>query len=352
MSIDIKPNKREVPPVLILSTGRCGSTMISEILNLHPKILSMSEFFVPLGPGAFARKKLSGEQMWKILSRQSPGLHAMLKDGIVVDEGLYPYDDPGSRFSAFNLPPIMTVTLPHLTDNYETLYNDLENYIKTLPAAELGEQYNTLFDFLMEKLARDVWVERSGGSLMHAAKLIKLFPEARIIHVYRDGRDTAISMSKHHNFKVLLGSINKCRKYGIDPSKAFLESYGKPADEWFQKFFFKLFDIKKIGLDNLRLRDYGKFWSDLICIADKVFKDIPANKILNIKFEDVQNKPQQKLEELIRFIDESLYDDDWLTKASAMLRPTRSKFTELPAEEQSVLTKACEPGLKLLGYAI
>jgi hypothetical protein len=159
-------------------------------------------------------------------------------------------------------------------------------------------------------------------------------------------------MSKHHNFKVLLASIKKCRQYGIDPSKAFLESSGKLADEWLQKIFFKLFDIKKIGLENLNLSDYGKFWSDLICIADKVFKDLPANKVLNIKFEDVQNKPQQKLEELIRFIDDSLYDDNWLAEASAMLRPTRSKFTELPEEERSALAEACEPGLKLLGYTI
>ena len=36
------------PPVFIVSTGRCGSTMMSDIARLHPKLLSLSEFFVSL----------------------------------------------------------------------------------------------------------------------------------------------------------------------------------------------------------------------------------------------------------------------------------------------------------------
>ena len=31
-----------IPPVFVLSTGRCGSTMVSDILNRHPDVLSIS----------------------------------------------------------------------------------------------------------------------------------------------------------------------------------------------------------------------------------------------------------------------------------------------------------------------
>ena len=44
-----------IPPVLVLNTGRCGSTMISDILNRHPRILSLSEFFSFNGLAAFTR---------------------------------------------------------------------------------------------------------------------------------------------------------------------------------------------------------------------------------------------------------------------------------------------------------
>ncbi len=95
-----------IAPVLILSTGRCGSTMVSDMLNRHPGVLSLSEFFIPLGPEAFAWQQPDGARMWKTFSRQSPALHAMIKDGIVVSENLYPFDQPGARFRAdTGLPP-------------------------------------------------------------------------------------------------------------------------------------------------------------------------------------------------------------------------------------------------------
>lgn len=38
-----------IAPVLVLSTGRCGSTMLSDVLNTHAEVLSLSEFFTSLG---------------------------------------------------------------------------------------------------------------------------------------------------------------------------------------------------------------------------------------------------------------------------------------------------------------
>ena len=37
-------------------------------------------------------------------------------------------------------------------------------------------------------------------------------------------------------------------------------------------------------------------------------------------------------------------------EACAMLRPTRSQFSALPAAEQAAVTRACAPGLRALGY--
>ena len=38
------------PGVIVVSTGRCGSTMLSNMLRLNPEILSLSEFFSLLMP--------------------------------------------------------------------------------------------------------------------------------------------------------------------------------------------------------------------------------------------------------------------------------------------------------------
>ena len=69
------------------------------------------------------------------------------------------------------------------------------------PRAALGDQYRFMFDWLRERLGRRVWVERSGGSLIFGLALMRLFPEARVVHVYRDGRDTALSLRQHPAFK-------------------------------------------------------------------------------------------------------------------------------------------------------
>ncbi|MEQ9138627.1 MAG: sulfotransferase [Thalassobaculum sp.] len=338
-----------IDPVLILSTGRCGSTLVSEMLNRHPGVLSLSEFFVPLGLEAFAWRRLSGERMWRILTRQSPALHAMLKGGHVVDEGLYPHDAPGSRFRADNMPPVIAVTLPHLTDRPEALLDELEPLVRARPRMPLADHYRALFADLAGKFGRRVWVERSGGTLMHAAKLLRLFPEARVVHVYRDGRDTAMSMSRHHNFRVLLGAMLMCRRFGIDPRRGFLKSEGSLFDVLMEGLVFPHLDIDKVAA-RPTLADFGEFWSDLVVVGEQVIRRLPPQRRLNLGFEDIQAAPREKLRELIRFIDPSLEDEAWLDEASAMPRAARSKFATLPMDEQAALTRACAPGLELLGY--
>ncbi|SDG04563.1 sulfotransferase [Thalassobaculum litoreum] len=345
------PTEFSIPPVLILSTGRCGSTMVSDLLNRHPDVLSLSEFFVPLGPEAFSLRRPDGDRMWRLLTTQSPGLHAMLKQGHVVDEALYPYDDPAARYRAADMPPIIAVTLPHLTDTPEALLDALEPRVRARPRMPLADHYRALFGDLATILDRKVWVERSGGTLMHAAKLLRMFPEARVIHVYRDGRDTAMSMSQHHNFRVLLGAIKRCRRLGIDPQRAFRADTGSPLDPLIQRIVFSLLDIDKTAALPT-LEDFGRFWSDLILVGLESVAKLPPDRLLNVRFEDVQAAPREKLEELIRFIDPSLENAAWLDEAAAIPRPARSKFGTLPDDARAALTRACAPGLERLGYPL
>src|SRR5580658_3590333 len=41
----VVPLTREQPLTIVLGTGRCGSTMLSHLLAMHPEVLSMSEFW-------------------------------------------------------------------------------------------------------------------------------------------------------------------------------------------------------------------------------------------------------------------------------------------------------------------
>ena len=128
-------NTEQIAPVLVLSTGRCGSTMVSDVLNLHPDVLSLSEVFSLLGPLALFRKRLSGRAMWGMCSRQNPALRVLLSADTIVSEILYPFDDPRARYTTRNVPPILCTLLPHLTPDYENLYDDLRSVVRDHPRA-------------------------------------------------------------------------------------------------------------------------------------------------------------------------------------------------------------------------
>ena len=197
-----------IPPVLVLNTGRCGSTMISDILNRHPRILSLSEFFSFNGLAAFNRRRRSGQYIWRLCSQQQARTRLMLQGDF--EELLYPFNAPNAGFTRENIPPIMCATLPHLTPEPEALYHELAPHAQQWPPCPPADQYRQLFAWLCQRFNRDVWVERFGGSLLSAAILLRRFPEARIIHIYRDGRDVARSMSRHYLFRTIVVPSAPC----------------------------------------------------------------------------------------------------------------------------------------------
>ena len=188
--------------------------MISDILNLHPRVLSLSGFFSFTGLGSFSKARRSGEWMWELFSQQQDRTRLMLKEDF---EGLlYPFDRPDARFTRRDVPPIMCTTLPHLTEEHEALYDELEPVVKSLPAQRTSNLYLGFFDWMCRRFDRSVWVERSGGSLLSASILLDHFPEARVVHVYRDGRDVALSMSRNYLFRMITASLMALGRGPID----------------------------------------------------------------------------------------------------------------------------------------
>ena len=335
---------KRIAPVLVLSTGRCGSTMVSEVLNTHPDVLSLSEFFISLGMKSLIRKRLSGKALWGICCRHSPGLKAMLAGN--RDRILYPFDTPRARYTVHDIPSILCVALPHLTPDYEALYDELEPIVRARPKATLPNQYLFLFDWLCKRLGRRVWVERSGGSLLFGRRLMRLFPHARVVHIYRDGRDTALSMSKHPAFRAGPELLRRLQRMGVDP-------YGGdpiPDINPFTLLRFRFVNMQKMMRQEAALETYGDLWSRMIMSSREYLSSLRPDRFLALRYEDVLQNPREKLRELIAFIDPSLVDDAWLDSAARVPRPNPSRLSSLDKEAQRRLTEVCAPGLEALGY--
>ena len=76
---------------------------------------------------------------------------------------------------------------------------------------------------------------------------------------------------------------------------------------------------------------------------------LPPERVLALRFEDVQERPREVLDRMVRFIAPSLADAARLDAAAALPRPKASKFAALPPETQRALNAACAPGLAALG---
>lgn len=74
------------PLTIVLGTGRCGSTMLSDVVNEHRKVLSLSEFFACLDPLGFADGELDGPEFWKLLSAPRLKPNTLMRKGVMVPE--------------------------------------------------------------------------------------------------------------------------------------------------------------------------------------------------------------------------------------------------------------------------
>ena len=325
--------------------------MVSDILNRHPQVLSVSEFFSAVGMKALLRRRVSSRYIWGLYSQHDARIRLSLREDF--PEMLYPVDDPAARFNRQTVPPLSLITLPHLTADYEALYDELEAVVLGQPAQAPAQHFRYLFEWLQQRMGRPgVWVERSGGSLIFCSKLLQAFPDARIIHVYRDGRETALSMSRHHLFRSLAATLLAGRRLGLDLGKRLRDPRRDNINLWIGMLAGLVVRAERLPYDQLTLGDFGAFWELLTEKAERSFGHYPPDRLLNLRFEDMQADPEGQLRRLIRFIDPGLEDESWLREVVSIPRPTPSKFAELPAAEQDALNEVCRPGMERLGYPL
>ena len=325
--------------------------MLSNILNRHPRVLSLSEFFSFVGMGPFRRRRSTGNRMWSFYGRQRSRTRLMLRGS--YEELLYPFDDPNARYTRGNVPPILCATLPHLTDRHDALFDELEPIVRDQPRQPPADHIRHLFTWLCERFGCDVWAERSGASLMFAPWLLRAFPEARVIHVYRDGRETAVSMSGHYLFRMIVATTRVLRALGIDIVASMSRgTRGDRIGPWLDPAVSAFLNPDRLPYDKVTLADFAAYWNAMIERSDRLLGNFPPDRLLNVRFEDVQAEPETQIRRLVRFVGSTFEDEAWLREAAAIPRPTPSKFERLPAGERAAVTAACRPGLERLGYPL
>ena len=344
------------PPIcLVLNTGRCGSTLLSDVVAEHPDALSVSELFSSVPEHELVERYLDGTAFWQLLSRRTRVDLMMLRCGIGVDELRYPVDAPrpgASRFArgtGLPPPPIAQVTLPHLTDRPDDLFDEIGRAAVRLPSRPLSRHLQWLFRALCGDRRPAVAVERSGGSLAYAARLLRLFPDARVLHLYRDGRECALSMSRHVRYRMAIVRSRMAAQLGYDPYGDDLPD-GMPQDA--------------TGLDaplrgllpahatraaydgyEIPVSRYGTVWSKMIIEGLGALRGRPD--VLSLDYRRLVSSPQEAIGAVLDFLHLDR-NEQWERRMAARIRPSRDARTTVDDQCWRELTRACLSGMNRL----
>lgn len=346
-----------IDQIFVVGTGRCGSTLVSNMLRLHPRVTSLSEFMsfvTDLGfriETTFPDEDVDGQWLWQIISTAWPRQNLMLHHDVAMEEVLYPHRAGTHRYNTeTGVPAILQVTLPHLTSDFDDWFDELKPIVSAFPPAPVGIQMRRLFEWLTLRDGGSVWVERSGGGLRGIRRLIEHFPMARFIHLVRDGRDTAISMSRHHGFKMAFVCFQLLESLGDDP-------FVSNDRRWEGDLPDELAALLPERFTRQAFLDFetppplcAYYWSGEIMEGLRVLDELDPERVLTIRYEDILEKPHQTVEQMIRYVLASGADDEtsFVERATALVRPPRTQRCNLDMRIKHQLDLACRPGLAAL----
>ena len=313
----------------VVGTGRCGSTLLSRMLSEHPDLLSLFEFFTGLDhTRRFATDPVDGPAFAALLAADQPVVTQALRRGYTAEEIVYPFGAAHARYTMDDeLPWLLVTALSRMSDDPDRLFDETLAFARGLPTQALRDHYRSLFDHWTALHGRKAWLERSGSSIEYLGDLHALFPEARFLHIHRDGPEAALSMREHRLYRLAISFL--------------FDLEGPPAGETGDPIAARL-------EQELPVEAYGRYWSRQLEQGLAHVPELVPGRWHAIAFEDLVARPREVLREVADFLE--LPGGEWLERGAGLVRGTpRARFPELTADEQRRLAQACASGRQLLG---
>jgi pimeloyl-ACP methyl ester carboxylesterase len=320
------------PCAIIISSGRCGSTLLSNLIAEEPETLSVSESLGPLRGHLVLMPltPLTGAQYWALLSEPGPLGSLISRTGVVVSEIRYP--DTG-RWAANRaaLPAILYATLPGVSADPDLLFDVLAEKVPQFPRQAAGQHHKMLLDLLAAITGRRRWVERSGASSFLTEPLLAAFPEAKIVYLTRNVADTARSMSGHAAFQLTVARQEFHVRYGADPYSPRLRRDRLPDAAELPEELRRLLPDQMTAQALQELgRDVGRY--EVMCAhmmgaAEQALADRPPRHLLRMRYEDLVADPLSELSQLgefLGFADAS----GWAATAAERVRSPRARTAQ------------------------
>ncbi|MFJ5969605.1 sulfotransferase family protein [Streptomyces sp. NPDC093060] len=332
----------------VIGTGRSGSTALSRILNSHPDVLSLNEFMASVGDAAFPEGRLTGEEFWQSLFRPAPHFDRMIRSGLPLPEFLYTRRPGKYAAETTGIPAISLMVLPHLTDDPDGLLDELDAAVVQWPEGTAAEHHRALFGLLCARFGRTAVVERSGYSTGWAAGLRATFPDARFVHMFRDGPDCALSMSRHPGFRTISLLREIKTRAGVESLADLKDEHVRSLPADLSPLLGERFDPALVRDRDIPLRTFGTLWSELVTEGTEFLNRLPADQRTTLAYEDLLDDPAAELTRLAEFVGVAPLPQ-WLLTASALLdHSRRGSARKLSAAALDELRESCAPGTRVL----
>ena len=152
-------------PIFILGAGSSGTTLLGVMLDRHSEVACGPEVYL------FDKAELYGE-----FCEVKGKMFDWIDEGVMGDGQI---DTPSFFF------------------NREAYGFDSDGLKKMIGGCDdlrgIGDGF---FDRFLERQGKKIWAEKTGSNAYCMDAILKLYPEARLVHLVRDGRDVACSMQK------------------------------------------------------------------------------------------------------------------------------------------------------------
>jgi hypothetical protein len=327
----------------IVGTGRCGSTLLSQMMAQHDQTLSIFEFFTGLDiTRRFVKEPIDGAAFAALISRENPIVTMVVRRGYQVPEITYPFDKPAARYRRDDgLPWVLVSALPDMTDEPDVLFDETIAFASALPAQAVSAHYRQLFDWWAQRMGRRHWIERSGSSIDYLGGLHEHFPRARFVHIHRDGHEAALSMREHAPYRLAVSLLFQLPPEGMSLDElGKLDPQGPPHPDDL---------VSRILASEPPVEYFGRYWTQEVENGARARAAMRDDQYMEVTFEELIVDPKRVLASIGDFFE--LGDGGgWLDRAAALVRgvpPTR--FDRLPPHERERLAEACRPGMELLG---
>ena len=335
-----------LPFFVIFGTGRSGSTLLSDILDLHPDVLSISEFIIGLLAAGLQHRdqKISATDFCHILHSANPSRAILVRIGIKLPETRYPFSRNGMRYTENDPVPFPLYSmLPRLTNDPDALFCDILDHVRLQDGKTAGQHLNAVFQALKLSCAGKVIVERSGGTLAFHARVRDLLPHARPIVHLRDGTETALSMRNHSFFKHFVLRMVMQSQLGYDPYYSRERTGIAQLDQQLIDNLPENITAAHFERLELPLRVYGELWSNAIRLGVPLL----SQTLPWFDFKELCTEPERFLRLLSAQLGVSPWPE-WIEKSEQLIAPPRDAVTHLSEMDRMELRDACRPGSMLL----